>query len=79
MNGVNWYSFNLYNTFDIADNMADPTIQTFCCRHTNKTDMAIKIMEDFNTDVYNIVCMLSSTMGILGAVYQVIWNINTVS
>ncbi|XP_043498740.1 G-protein coupled receptor 143-like [Polistes fuscatus] len=52
--------------------MADPTIQTFCCRHTNKTDMAIKIMEEFNTDIYNIVCMLSSTMGILGAVYQVL-------
>ena len=33
--------------------------------------MAITIMEEFNTDVYNTVCMLSSSIGILGAVYQV--------
>lgn len=51
--------------------MADPTIQTFCCHHSNRTDMAIIIMQEFNTDVYNIVCMLSSSIGILGAVYQV--------
>ena len=51
--------------------MADPTIQTFCCHHSNRTDMAIVIMQEFNTDVYNIVCMLSSSIGILGAVYQV--------
>ncbi|XP_012277816.1 G-protein coupled receptor 143 isoform X2 [Orussus abietinus] len=53
--------------------MADPTIQTFCCHHNrNNTDMAVVIMQEFNTDVYNSVCMLSSTMGILGAVYQVL-------
>ncbi|KAG7203315.1 hypothetical protein KM043_010404 [Ampulex compressa] len=52
--------------------MADPTIQTFCCHHTNRTDKAIIIMQEFNTDIYNIVCMLSSTVGILGAVYQVL-------
>lgn len=51
--------------------MADPTIQTFCCHHSNSTDMAIMIMQEFNTDVYNTVCMLSSSIGILGAVYQV--------
>lgn len=51
--------------------MADPTIQTFCCRHNNETDMAVVIMQEFNTDAYNTVCMLSSTMGILGAIYQV--------
>lgn len=55
--------------------MADPTIQTFCCRHNNKTDMSVVIMQEFNTDVYNIVCMISSAMGILGAVYQVFKNI----
>ncbi|XP_006613668.1 G-protein coupled receptor 143-like isoform X2 [Apis dorsata] len=52
--------------------MADPTIQTFCCHHSNRTDMAIVIMQEFNTDVYNIVCMLSSSIGILGAVYQIL-------
>ncbi|XP_066587377.1 G-protein coupled receptor 143-like [Prorops nasuta] len=51
--------------------MADPTIQTFCCHHTNRTDVAMVIMQEFNTDAYNIVCMVSSTMGILGALYQV--------
>lgn len=55
----------------IKYNMADPTIQTFCCHHSNRSDMAIVIMQEFNTDVYNIVCMLSSLIGILGAVYQV--------
>ncbi|XP_012346223.1 G-protein coupled receptor 143 isoform X2 [Apis florea] len=52
--------------------MADPTIQTFCCHHSNRTDMAIVIMQEFNTDVYNIICMLSSSIGILGAVYQIL-------
>ncbi|XP_054011433.1 G-protein coupled receptor 143-like [Hylaeus anthracinus] len=52
--------------------MADPTIQTFCCHHSNRTDMAIVIMQEFNTDAYNSVCMLSSAIGILGAVYQIL-------
>lgn len=51
--------------------MADPTIQTFCCHHSNRTDMAIVIMQEFNTDAYNAVCMTSSLIGIVGAVYQV--------
>ena len=52
--------------------MADPTIQTFCCHHSNRTDMAIVIMQEFNTDIYNAVCIFSSTIGILGAVYQIL-------
>ncbi|XP_063973834.1 G-protein coupled receptor 143-like isoform X2 [Diachasmimorpha longicaudata] len=52
--------------------MADPTIQTFCCHHNNKTDMSVIIMQEFNPDVYNTVCILSSAMGILGAVYQIL-------
>ncbi|OXU24776.1 G-protein coupled receptor 143 isoform X2 [Nasonia vitripennis] len=52
--------------------MADPTIQTFCCHHNNRTDMALIIMEEFNTDAYNTVCMVSSSIGILGAIYQVL-------
>ena len=51
--------------------MADPTIQTFCCHHGNGTDMAVTIMQEFNTDAYNAVCIFSSCLGILGAVYQV--------
>ncbi|KAL0098354.1 hypothetical protein PUN28_020319 [Cardiocondyla obscurior] len=42
--------------------MADPTLQTFCCHYTNRTDRAIAIMQEFNTDAYNTVCMLSSTI-----------------
>ncbi|CAH1114086.1 unnamed protein product [Psylliodes chrysocephalus] len=52
--------------------MADPTIQTFCCHHANGTDVAIRIIEDFDTDAYNSVCILSSTLGILGAIYQIL-------
>lgn len=52
--------------------MSDPTIQTFCCHHTeNKEDLAIKIMSEFNTESYNSVCLVSSTIGILGSIYQV--------
>lgn len=52
--------------------MADPTIQTFCCHHNNRTDIALVIMNEFNSDAYNTVCMVSSSIGILGAIYQVI-------
>ncbi|KAL6447052.1 hypothetical protein ACFW04_001422 [Cataglyphis niger] len=52
--------------------MADPTLQTFCCHHTNRTDKAIAIMQEFNTDAYNTVCMISSSMGMIGAIYQIL-------
>ncbi|XP_072943550.1 G-protein coupled receptor 143-like [Epargyreus clarus] len=52
--------------------MSDPTIQTFCCHHTgNKEDMAVRIMDEFNTESYNTVCLVSSTIGILGSIYQI--------
>lgn len=51
--------------------MSDPIIQTFCCRHNNKSDISIVIMKEFNTNMYNNVCMISSIIGILGAIYQV--------
>lgn len=51
--------------------MADPTIQTFCCHSNNDSDMSTVVMKQFNTNAYNIVCMVSSIMGILGAIYQV--------
>lgn len=59
-----------YTSF-CCDNMADPTLQTFCCHHTNKSDMALVIMQEFNRDAYNIVCIVSSVIGMLGAIYQV--------
>ncbi|XP_014231817.1 G-protein coupled receptor 143-like [Trichogramma pretiosum] len=52
--------------------MADPTIQTFCCHHNNRSDLALVIMDEFNTDAYNTVCMVSSSIGIFGAIYQVL-------
>ncbi|KAJ0180579.1 hypothetical protein K1T71_003983 [Dendrolimus kikuchii] len=56
--------------------MSDPTIQTFCCHHTGKKeDMAVRIMDEFNTDSYNILCLISSSIGILGAIYQIFPNI----
>lgn len=51
--------------------MADPTIQTFCCHHANGTDMAVTIMQEFDTNAYNAVCIFSSLLGMLGAIYQV--------
>lgn len=52
--------------------MSDPTIQTFCCHHSGKKeDFALRIMDEFNTDSYNTVCLVSSTIGILGALYQI--------
>lgn len=51
--------------------MADPTIQTFCCQHGNRTVMSVAIVEQFNTSAYNLVSIFSSTIGILGSIYQV--------
>lgn len=52
--------------------MSDPTIQTFCCHHTgSKEDLAVRIMNEFNTESYNTVCLVSSSIGILGSIYQV--------
>lgn len=52
--------------------MADPTIQTFCCHHDNSTDMSFRVMQEFNTDAYNAVCLTSSALGIFGAIYQIL-------
>ncbi|ENN70390.1 hypothetical protein HUJ04_002026 [Dendroctonus ponderosae] len=52
--------------------MSDPTIQTFCCHHGNGTDVALTIIEDFDPDSYNTVCLFSSALGIFGAIYQVL-------
>ncbi|KRT78861.1 hypothetical protein AMK59_7044, partial [Oryctes borbonicus] len=52
--------------------MSDPTIQTFCCYHGNGSDVATTIVREFNLDGYNTVCLISSALGILGAIYQIL-------
>lgn len=52
--------------------MADPALQTFCCYPPGKgTDPSVKVLLEFNSRNYNYVCLVSSAIGILGAVYQV--------
>lgn len=51
--------------------MADPSIQTFCCRRALDYHPAYKLMNEFNSDRFNMVCLLSSLIGISGATYQV--------
>jgi hypothetical protein len=34
--------------------------------------MAVTIMQEFNTDAYNAVCLFSSCLGIFGAIYQIL-------
>jgi hypothetical protein len=52
--------------------MADPTIQTFCCHNRNHSDSAVKLMAEFNKDSFIIVCMVSSIIGVIGSIYQVL-------
>lgn len=51
--------------------MADPTIQTFCCHNRIRSPPAVKLMDEFNTDGYIVVCIVSSFFGIAGAIYQI--------
>ncbi|XP_077301244.1 G-protein coupled receptor 143-like isoform X2 [Arctopsyche grandis] len=52
--------------------MADPTIQTFCCHNGRyNTDLSVRMLNEFNSFSYNIVCVCSSVIGILGAIYQI--------
>lgn len=52
--------------------MADPSIQTYCCQRALDFNPSYKLMNEFNTDRFNMVCLLSSLIGISGAIYQVI-------
>uniref|UniRef100_A0A1B6CL95 G-protein coupled receptors family 1 profile domain-containing protein n=2 Tax=Clastoptera arizonana TaxID=38151 RepID=A0A1B6CL95_9HEMI len=53
--------------------MADPSIQTFCCHPAmNESDPSISIMMEFNSISYNTVCLVSSSIGMLGALYQLL-------
>lgn len=51
--------------------MADPTIQTFCCHNRIRSPPAVRLMSEFNTDGYIVVCIISSVFGIAGAIYQI--------
>ncbi|KAK5644691.1 hypothetical protein RI129_005991 [Pyrocoelia pectoralis] len=58
--------------------MADPTIQTFCCYNTNgnnspwKSENTLLVATEFNSSTYNAICLFSSTLGIIGAIYQIL-------
>ncbi|XP_065332413.1 G-protein coupled receptor 143-like [Cloeon dipterum] len=51
--------------------MADPTIQTFCCHRSNRTD-EVGLLYEFNSPTYNTVCAVSSAIGVCGAIYQLL-------
>lgn len=51
--------------------MADPTIQIFCCHRPTVPGFPNNILMEFHSDLYNIVCVMSSLLGIVGAVQQV--------
>jgi ocular albinism type 1 protein len=51
--------------------MADPTIQTFCCHRPNRSDSHVNVLMEFHSDLYSKVCVVSSVLGIVGAIYQV--------
>lgn len=52
--------------------MADPSIQAFCCHDPDSKISSVKLMSEFNSAQYNTVCLISSTIGILGALYQLL-------
>lgn len=54
--------------------MADPTIQTFCCHTASNRSQDYGLLYEFNTPAYNIVCAVSSVIGVFGAIFQVINN-----
>ena len=55
----------------LGGGMADPTIQTLCCKHTSDSDIGLTIMQELDTNAYNTVCLVSSIVGVIGAIYQV--------
>ncbi|XP_050532273.1 G-protein coupled receptor 143-like isoform X2 [Daktulosphaira vitifoliae] len=52
--------------------MADPSIQTFCCQRPLNYHSSYKLMNEFNTDRFNMVCLVSSLIGVFGATYQLL-------
>ncbi|XP_039293136.1 G-protein coupled receptor 143 [Nilaparvata lugens] len=53
--------------------MADPAIQTFCCFNPGKrAKPALLALTEFNSLNYNTVCLVSSFIGMAGAIYQIL-------
>ncbi|KAL1132346.1 hypothetical protein AAG570_010302 [Ranatra chinensis] len=52
--------------------MSDPSIQTFCCHKPGIETLSLSIMSEFNSTSYNVVCLISSVIGIVGAIYQML-------
>lgn len=52
--------------------MADPTIETFCCHQSSMLNESLRSVVNFNSKSYNTVCLASSSIGILGAIYQIL-------
>ncbi len=54
--------------------MADPTIQAFCCHTKHSSSLAQGLITEIDKDQYIIVCLISSGMGMFGAIYQVCYS-----
>ncbi|EEB13289.1 class B secretin-like G-protein coupled receptor GPRoca3, putative [Pediculus humanus corporis] len=52
--------------------MADPTIKTFCCHHNSMLNESSGLLLHFNSQSYNTVCLASSSIGMLGAIFQIL-------
>lgn len=53
--------------------MADPLIQTFCCRPPDRgSDPSLSVTLEFDSASYSTICLISSIFGIFGSVYQVL-------
>lgn len=47
------------------------TCGNFSCHHRNHSDFAVRLMNEFNRESYLIITMVSSTLGVLGSLYQI--------
>ena len=52
--------------------MADPTVETFCCLRTPELSDSMNLLMEFNSDSYNRLCLASSSVGMVGAIYQIL-------
>lgn len=52
--------------------MADPTVETFCCLRTPELSDSMNLLLEFNSDSYNRLCLASSSIGMVGAIYQIL-------
>ncbi|XP_014244129.1 G-protein coupled receptor 143-like isoform X2 [Cimex lectularius] len=52
--------------------MFDPSIQTFCCYKAGVPSPSLAVMLELNSRSYNTVCLVSSIIGCIGAIYQLL-------